>query len=117
MIARVLMNRKNPRNTNGSLRRKYRARFKALGLPCALCGKPIDYDQPSDTRHPWSFVIDEKLPVSRWREFGYTSARAAAEDWDNLQPMHRICNQMKSNKTIEELHRQPIRTFIPDGDW
>ena len=57
----------NPRSKNGSLRRKHRARLRAMGLPCALCGKPIHYDEPSDPKHPWSFVIDEKLPVSRWQ--------------------------------------------------
>ena len=90
----------NPRSTNGSLRRKNRARFKAMGLPCHICGRPIHYDEPSDYKHPFSFVIDEIKPVSRWNEFGYDSARQAAEDWSNLAPAHYSCNAVKGNKII-----------------
>ena len=52
----------NPRYKNGHLRRKHRARFKAMNAPCGICkGKlgPIHYDEPSDHNHPLSFVIDE----------------------------------------------------------
>lgn len=76
----------NPRYQNGSLRRKHRARLRAMGLPCHICGKPIHYDEPSDAQHPWSFVVDEIKPVARYREFGYASKAEAANDWDNLAP-------------------------------
>lgn len=91
----------NPRYKNGALRRKHRARLKAMGCECGIChGKygPIDYDAPSDYRHPFSFVVDEIIPISRWKEFGYSSPRKAAEDWNNLQAAHYICNQKKGNK-------------------
>jgi len=106
----------DPRRANGNLRNKHRKRLRALALPCALCGRPIHYDEPSDFRHPWSFVIDEKIPVSLWNQYGYESARAAAEDWDNLQPAHYICNALKSNRV------GTIKINIPkvaplDGDW
>ena len=108
----------NPRYANGTLRRKNRARFKAMGAPCAICGGalgPIHYDEPSDAAHPLSFVIDEKLPVSRWKEFGYSSPRAAAEDLDNLQPAHRCCNAAKGAKLQRP---QPVRGAAPsDGSW
>ena len=117
----------NPRHQNGNLRRKYAARFQAMGAPCGICkGRlgPIHYDEPRDGKHPLSFVIDEIKPVSRWREFGYPSARAAAEDWTNLQAAHRICNAMKSNKvnfTIEgpksKNHGNAKTTISSDGDW
>ena len=58
----------------------------------------IHYDEPSDAKHPLSFVIDEIIPVSRWYEAGYDSPEAAADDWNNLQPAHYICNQMKGNR-------------------
>lgn len=110
----------NPRCANGSLRRKYRARFRSMDSPCGICkGKlgPIHYDEPSDAKHPLSFVIDEIRPVSKWRQFGYLSARAAAEDWSNLQAAHYYCNAVKGNKT-ERIRKPPEKTFfLQDGDW
>ena len=111
----------NPRYANGTLRRKYRARFQAMASPCGICGRPIRYDQPSDARHPLSFVIDEIHPVSRYREFGYPSRAAAAQDWNNLQPAHYICNALKGRRTPSALNaakraaEKAVR--IPDGDW
>ena len=105
----------NPRYQNGALRRKNRARFKAMGLPCAICGKPIRYDEPSDSKHPFSFVIDEIMPVSKWQQAGYSSARAAAEDFNNLQPAHYICNQMKSDKVGFRLDMvRVVQKAVPD---
>lgn len=108
----------NPRYQNGNLRRKYRARLKAMGCECGICNGalgPIHYDEPSDFKHPLSFVIDEIKPVSRWKEFGYESKSAAAQDWNNLQAAHYCCNAAKSNKT----HIRIITAdeIIPDGDW
>lgn len=119
------MKNNNPRYANGTLRRKNRARLRAIGAPCAICGKPIHYDEPSDAEHPLSFVIDEKLPISRYAEFGYPSRRAAAEDFTNLQAAHYICNLAKSNRTQNEMTSRMKRinqnnSFIQnvsDGDW
>ena len=91
----------NPRYANGALRRKYRARLKAMGGECGIChGRlgPIHYDEPSDAAHPLSFVIDEIKPVSKWRQFGYASPRAAAEDWGNLQPAHYFCKGQQNRR-------------------
>ena len=110
----------NPRYANGNLRRKYRARLKAMGAPCGICNGrfgEIHYDEPSDAKHPLSFVIDEIRPISRWREFGYESAREAAEDWNNLQPAHYMCNAAKSNKVPGEKMPGARRLCLPDGDW
>ena len=78
----------NPRYANGSARRKIRARIKALGNPCALCGKPIDYTlgfitTPEGKRrpHPMSYVVDERVPVS---------LGGSPIDMDNCQPAHWI---------------------------
>lgn len=111
----------NPRYKNGTLRRKYRARFKAMNASCGICkGKlgPIHYDEPSDSKHPLSFVIDEINPISRWREFGYDSPEAAAQDWNNLQAAHYCCNQAKSNHVQGD--RQVVRIQSrseQDGEW
>lgn len=92
-----------------------------MGLPCGICqGRlgPIHYDEPSDSEHPLSFVIDEIRPVSRYKQFGYDTREAAAQDWNNLQPAHWICNARKSNK-VPELDGVKIQNIanIIDGDW
>ena len=110
----------NPRYANGNLRRKNRARIRAAGGPCGICGGrlgPIYYDEPSDSRHPLSFVIDEIRPVSKWREFGYDSPEAAASDWTNLQAAHWICNAQKSNHVGATAKTITAKTFTKDGDW
>lgn len=115
-----MSSKNNPRHQNGSLRRKHRARLKAMGCACGICkGRlgPIHYDEPSDAQHPLSFVIDEIRPVSRWREFGYTSPAAAAQDWNNLQAAHYVCNQRKGNKIGEEIKKEIRKINILDGDW
>lgn len=115
----------NPRYQNGALRRKYRARLRAMGCDCGICRGtlgPIHYDEPSDADHPLSFVIDEIKPISKWKEFGYGSPREAAEDWDNIQAAHYICNQVKGNKTgncIQERQKIQIdkKNYSSDGNW
>lgn len=110
----------NPRYSNGNLRRKNRARIKAIGGECGICkGRlgPIHYDEPSDFKHPLSFVVDEKIPVSRWKEFGYSSARACAEDFNNLQAAHYICNLQKSNHLEFEIKKRIKKVNILDGEW
>ena len=111
----------NPRYQNGNLRRKHRARIKAAGGPCGICRGalgPIRYDQPSDAQHPLSFVVDEIKPLSRWREFGYDSPEAAAEDWNNLQPAHWICNARKGARTGAIAKEKVARSaFLSDGSW
>lgn len=117
----------NCRYANGSLRRKNRARLRAMQCECGIChGRlgPIHYDEPSDYKHPLSFVIDEIIPVSRWKEYGYPSARAAAEDWNNLQAAHYYCNSKKSNKIDFTLSQNEPRRGasnekinVIDGIW
>lgn len=89
----------NPRVSNGSRRRALRKRVAAMGLPCALCGAPIDYSlttyvDPADGRrkpHPMSYELDEIVPVSKGGD---------PLDPGNVQPAHRICNQRKGNGTV-----------------
>ena len=78
----------NPRRTNGSRRTKLRNRVRAMGLPCALCGQPIDYSLPAGD--PMSYELDEIVPVSRG---------GSPYDPGNVQPAHRLCNQRKGNGT------------------
>ena len=113
----------NPRYQNGALRRKHRQRFKAMGAPCGICGGrlgDIHYDEPSDSKHPLSFVIDEIKPVSKWQQYGYSSPAAAAQDWQNLQAAHYICNQLKRDKTnftLKAIEMPKKKKITLDGNW
>jgi len=111
----------NPRWANGTLRRKYRARLRAMNAPCGICkGRlgEIHYDEPSDAAHPLSFVIDEIKPISRYREFGYESRAEAAKDWNNLQAAHFVCNARKSNKTDGDIKKIfPKNSDLTSGAW
>ena len=89
----------NPRRSNGTQRNKIRARWRAIGAPCALCGKAIDYSlgyvtDPITGRrrmHPMAFVVDEIVPVSLGGD---------PLDFTNTQPAHWICNARRGNKPI-----------------
>lgn len=108
----------NPRYANGNLRRKHRERLRAMGCECGIChGRfgPIHYDEPSDAQHPLSFVVDEIRPVSKWRQFGYPSARAAAEDWTNLQAaaLFLQCSKRQQNRAKQPENRQKRGKTVP----
>ena len=91
----------NPRRSNGSRRNALRKRVRAMGLPCALCGRPIDYSLPAG--HPMSYELDEIVPVSKG---------GSPYDIENVQPAHRICNQRKSNKTsVIKTKNKPLPQF------
>lgn len=89
----------NPRYANGSRRNKIRARWKAIGAPCALCGKSIDYSlgyivDPRTGRkrlHPMAFVVDEIVPVS---------CGGDPLDFENTQPAHWMCNARRGNRPM-----------------
>lgn len=101
----------NPRRANGSRRTALRRRVAAMGLPCHICGQPIDYDlatytDPTDgrvKRHPLSFELDELVPVSRGGD---------PLDPGNVAPAHRICNQRRGAK---ELRLRPPADASPGG--
>ena len=76
-----------PRYANGNARRRVRAWLAAQGRPCAICGRPIDYDLPAGD--PMSFEVDEIVPVSRG---------GSPIDPGNVQPAHRIRNRRKGNR-------------------
>jgi len=86
----------NPRRANSTKRNKLRALIKQRGLPCALCGQPIDYSLPAGD--PLSYELDEIVPVSRGGD-------PLSES--NVQPAHRICNQRKGNRMPEDYSIKP----------
>ena len=92
------MSKANPRYANGARRTAIRARWRAIGDPCALCGLPIDYDlgfvvDPRTGKkrlHPMAFVVDEIVPVSLGGD---------PLDFANTRPAHNICNARRGNGT------------------
>lgn len=87
---------------NYQQRERIRARLKAIGAPCAICGRPIDYEldwwiDPKDgkrKRHPLSFEYDHITPYSIAKDvdpYGVNS-------FENAQAVHRACNLRKSNR-------------------
>lgn len=86
----------NPRYANGARRRGIRDRWRAIGAPCALCGRPIDYSLPAG--HPMSFEVDEIVPVSKGGD---------PLDFANTQPAHRICNQRKGAGRVRKSVARP----------
>ena len=80
----------NIRSKNGYRRRQIRARALRAYTTCHLCGQPIDKSLPAGD--PWSAEVDEIIPVSK----GGSPTR-----WDNVRLAHRICNEMRSNHSVE----------------
>lgn len=100
----------NPRYANGNARRKLRDRWRAIGAPCGICGKPIDYSLGMVTvngkrrPHPMSFVVDEVVPVSKGGD---------PLDFENTRPAHWVCNARRgdgtrSNRTLGGALPQPF---------
>lgn len=87
----------NPRYANYQGRVNLRRWLRSQGRPCWICrafGKPgtIDYSLPAG--HPYSFEVDELVPVSMG---GSPTSRA------NVDAAHRCCNQWRSNKSVAEV--------------
>lgn len=86
----------NGRYANGAKRREIRRWLLATQDVCAICGKPID--KTLKTPHPMSPEVDEILPYSKG---------GSPIDRNNVQLVHRICNQRKGNKIYREGERVP----------
>lgn len=104
----------NPRRANGHRRDSARRIVRSWGGPCAICRMPIDYSLPPGT--PWSFEVDEIVPVSKG---------GSPYDPASLQPAHRRCNQWRSNRSMSEVaallgrsetSRAPAPP-VPSTDW
>lgn len=78
-----------------------------MGLPCALCGKSIDYSLP--VGHPMSYELDEIVPVSKGGD---------PLDPGNVQPAHRCCNQSKGDGSRTSRSKALLRSALPTSrDW
>lgn len=87
----------NPRRANGNARDKLRKWLRDQQRPCWICrafGRSgrIDYSLPAG--HPMSFEVDELRPVSRG---------GSPFEKSNVDAAHRLCNEWRGNKTVEQV--------------
>lgn len=69
-------------------KRVFRAQCEDDGLPCWLCGDPIDYTLPYP--HPESFSLDHAKTRTAHMEL--------AEDPGNFRPSHLDCNKRRGDR-------------------
>ena len=93
---------KDPRKLRPSLRASLRARVIATYDTCAICGREVDKTLPY--LDPLAPEVDEIIPVSRG---------GSPYDWDNLQLVHRICNQKKGNKMAGDIDLKKVENPTP----
>jgi hypothetical protein len=84
---------------NNSKAKRLRARIRAKGLPCHVCGQPISYG--AHHLDPLSFQVDHRWPVSRG---------GPEYDADNCAPSHRSCNRQRSD-TIDQIAIDAAATY------
>lgn len=87
----------NPRTSNGNARRKLRLWLKSQGRSCWICrafGRPADIDYSLPPGHPWSFEVDELVPISKG---------GSPFDRTNVDAAHRACNQWRGNKSVAQV--------------
>lgn len=79
---------------NTTQRNKDRATLRRAGLPCAICGEPIDYRAPH--LDPSEFVADHIVPL----------AAGGEDNLANKQPAHRRCNAAKAARAYAPIIRR-----------
>ena len=94
--------RVDPRKINSSLRATLRKRVIATYDTCALCGREVDKTLPY--LDPLAPEVDEIVPVSRG---------GSPYDWDNLQLVHRVCNQRKGSKMAGDIDLNGVQNPTP----
>lgn len=102
----------NPRQAHKAARKALKARIATRGLPCAICGKPIDYSLPQG--HPYCYELDEKIPLSLIHP---SMRERAALDPENVQPTHRICNERRGNALTSEPRTKRVKAVECSSDW
>ncbi|KAF4408666.1 HNH endonuclease signature motif containing protein [Streptomyces lycii] len=74
--------------------RQLRDQQRALGLPCWLCGRPVDYSVKgvAARSHPWAFSLDHVVPLSKG---------GSLLDPLNARTAHMRCNRSKGNRPAQ----------------
>jgi len=101
---RSLNSRQDPRRTNRALRDSVRRRVLATQDTCALCGRYVDKTLPQ--YDPLAPEVDEIVPVSRG---------GSPYDLDNLQLVHRVCNERKGNKMAGDYDLVQTENPVPQS--
>ena len=94
--------RYDPRKQYPALRASLRKRVLATYDTCAICGREVD-----KTLHyldPLAPEVDEIIPVARG---------GSPYDWDNLQLVHRVCNERKGSKMAGDIDIKKIENPTP----
>lgn len=94
--------RVDPRKINSALRASLRRRVLATYDTCAICGREVD--KSLHYLDPLAPEVDEIVPVSRG---------GSPYDWDNLQLVHRKCNQRKGNKMAGDIDLKKVENPTP----
>ena len=76
-----------------AVRTRARTLHRATGMPCWICGKPINYNAPH--LDPGEFVVDHIIPI----------ARGGPDVIENTAPAHRACNRAKSDRAYAPIIR------------
>lgn len=71
---------------------------------CGICHRPVDKTLPWN--HPLAPELDEIIPIARG---------GSAYDIDNLQMVHRICNQRKGAKMAGDVDLAKLENPIPQS--
>jgi 5-methylcytosine-specific restriction endonuclease McrA len=95
---------KDPRKLRSGLRATLRKRVIAAYDTCAICGREVD--KSLHYLDPLAPEVDEIVPVSRG---------GSPYDWDNLQLVHRICNQRKGNRMAGDTDLGKVENPTPNS--
>ena len=82
---------------NGHARRKLRKWLRDQERPCWICrafGRAGHIDYTLKAGHPLSFEVDELVPVS---------LGGSPYEKSNVDAAHRVCNEWRGNKTVEQV--------------
>lgn len=98
---------RDPRKRNPGLRETLRKKVFACSDVCGICGRPVDKTLPAG--HPLAPELDEIVPIARG---------GSALDIDNLQLVHRRCNEKKGARMIGDVNLKTIKDPLPiSREW